>query len=122
MQPVSPATLIFLLLCGHALADFSLQTEWIATNKNRHVRLQFPAEQRAKMQVIWPYLMTAHALMHGLMVYLITERLSVSLAETAVHWITDYGKCERWYGFHADQLIHIGSKILWAGLIVYGVV
>lgn len=122
MQTVSPWTLLFLLFCGHALADFSLQTEWIATNKNRHVRLRFPPEQRAKMQVIWPYLLTSHALMHGLMVWLITERLSLSLAETCIHWITDFGKCEGWYGFHADQIIHLSSKILWVALIVYGIV
>ncbi len=113
-----PATLLFLFLCGHALGDFALQTEWMATNKDRNIRLRYPPEERAKLQVIWPYLLTSHSLHHGLIVFLITQRLSLGIAETVVHWISDYAKCERWYGFHGDQAIHILSKFLWLGLIV----
>lgn len=119
-MPLQFGTLLFLLLCGHFLADFSLQTEWIATNKNRHVRLRFPPEQRAHMQVIWPWLLTSHAAIHGLMVYLVTHKLSLSLAEVAVHWIVDFGKCEKWFDFHTDQILHIAAKVLWAALMVSG--
>ena len=115
-------SLFFLLVAGHFVADFSLQTEWVATNKNRHVRLNFPPEQRAKMQVIWPWLLSAHACTQGLMVYLITQRISLGLAETVIHWLCDFGKCEKWYGFHADQLIHIISKAVFVGLIINGLV
>ncbi len=117
-----PWALLFLLMCGHALADFSLQTEWVATNKNRHVRDQYPPEKRAGMQVIWPYLLTAHSLHHGLMVYLITQRFSLGLAETLVHWLSDFAKCESWFGFHADQFVHAAFKVIWVLLIVWQVV
>jgi hypothetical protein len=113
--------LLFLFLCGHALADFALQTEWIATNKNRHVRRALSPELRAQMQIIWPHLLTAHSLHHGLMVYLVSQKLSLGLAETAIHWLTDFGKCEKWYGFHADQILHVAAKVLWTALIVTGV-
>jgi hypothetical protein len=116
------ATVLFLLLCGHSVADFALQTEWMATNKNRHARLRFPADQRAQMQVIWPWLLTSHAFTHGLMVYLITQRLSLGLGETCVHWLSDFGKNEKWYGFHADQIIHVASKVVWVALIACNVV
>lgn len=112
-----PIRMLFLLLCGHALADFSLQNEWVATNKDRNVRLKYPHEERKKMQIIWPYLLTAHALHHGLLVALITQRVSLGVAETAVHWCSDFAKCERWYGFHTDQMVHIASKILWVALL-----
>lgn len=114
--------MFFLFLCGHALADFALQNEWIATNKNRHVRHKIAEDQRNQLQVIWPHLMTAHALHHGLMVYLISQRLSLGIAETVVHWLTDFGKCEKWYGFHMDQVLHIGAKVLWIILIAKGLV
>jgi len=122
MTPIQFATLLFLLLCGHFLADFTFQTEWIATNKNRHVRLKFPPEQRAHMQVIWPWLLSSHAITHALMVFLVTQKLSLSIAEFVVHWAVDFGKCEKWYGFHTDQLLHVGSKVLWAALIASGAV
>jgi hypothetical protein len=122
MSNLNPATIFFLLICGHALADFGLQTEWIATNKNRHVRLSLSPEQRAKMQVIWPHLLSAHSLHHGLMVFLATQKLSLGVAETVFHWITDFGKCEKWYGFHTDQAIHVVTKVIWLILLILNVV
>mgnify|MGYP002414098749 CR=1 FL=1 len=110
------AATFFLLLCGHVVADFAMQTEWVATNKNRHVRDVMSAENQVKTQVIWPHLMTAHALHHGLFVFLITGHLTLGIAETVVHWIIDFGKCEGWFGFHTDQALHILSKVAWIGV------
>jgi hypothetical protein len=122
MVSSNPAVLFFLMLCGHALADFALQTGWIATNKNRHVRLGLAPELRAKTQVIWPHLLTAHSLHHGLMVFLVTQKFSLGIAETVLHWLTDFAKCEKWIGFHTDQALHIAAKILWLSLIVLNLV
>lgn len=116
----SPIAIFFLLLCGHALADFALQNEWVATNKSRHALDKYLLEDREKMLVIWPYLLTAHALHHGLMVFLVTQRPVLGLAETIVHWASDFAKCEGWYDFHVDQFVHIGSKIAWTALIATG--
>lgn len=66
------------------------------------------------MLIIWPWLLTAHALHHGTMVFLVTQRPILGLAETIVHWCSDFAKCEKWYGFHADQLVHVASKVVWA--------
>lgn len=118
MHSLDFSTLIFLLLCGHAICDFALQTEWIATNKNRHVRKGLSPEMREKTQVIWPYLMSAHSLHHALAVYLVTQSLVLGWAEFLAHWLTDFGKCEKWFGFHADQMIHIACKFLWVFLLV----
>ncbi len=108
---------LFLLLCGHAGADFMLQTPWVAQNKNRH---STPAGYDPKLhgpkQTIWPYVLTAHALTHGAFVYLATGSVLLGALETAAHWAIDFGKCERWYGIHADQWMHIGLKLAWAGL------
>lgn len=112
--------LVFMLIAGHALGDFALQNEWIATNKNRHFRLSLSSEMQQSTQVIWPYLMSAHALIHGMIVYMITQRLSLGIAETVVHWITDFAKCEKWFGFHTDQLIHVLCKLLWVYLMFAG--
>jgi hypothetical protein len=113
----SPLELFFLLIAGHMIGDFALQTEFVATNKNRHVRDKMPAEVRSRTQVIWPHLLTAHCFHHGLLVFLVTQKLHMAIAEVITHWITDYGKCERWYGFHTDQVIHILTKALWTALI-----
>ena len=108
----------FLLLCGHAMADFALQSEWIATNKNRHARKNLDTQKLYKAQIIWPYLMSAHSLIHGLMVFLITGKLLLGVAETVVHWIIDFAKCERWFGFHTDQFLHVLCKVIWVYLII----
>ncbi len=111
-------TPLFLMLCGHAVADFMLQHPWVAQSKNRH---SAPAGYDPKLhgpkQAIWPYVLTAHALTHGAMVYLATGSTALGVAETAAHWAIDFGKCERWYGIHTDQWLHIGFKVLWALLL-----
>ena len=112
-------TAVFLMLCAHSVCDFALQTEWVATNKNRRIREKFSPEQQAKFQVIWPWLLTAHAMTHGMSIYLLTQKVSLAFAETVAHWITDFGKNETWYGFHTDQIIHVSLKFVWAYLLVY---
>lgn len=115
-------TLTFLLICGHALGDFAIQTTWVATNKNRHVRDNLSPEDRGRFQVIWPWLLTAHSLHHGLIVFLITQKIELAVAETAVHWVIDFGKTENWYGFHLDQILHVVTKFVWVALLYFQIV
>ena len=91
------------LLMGHALADFGLQSDWIAINKNRHFN---------KTPVHWAYPLTAHALINGIVVWLITGGIYLGTLETVCHWIIDFGKCESWYGIHDDQMAHILCKVV----------
>lgn len=113
---MSALQMIFLLFCGHAIMDFALQTEWLARNKNRHARKALPPEMLRNAQVIWPHLMTAHALMHAAAVFYVTQSLKLAFFELVAHWVTDFAKCERWIDFHVDQFIHFGCKLLWAYL------
>lgn len=112
--------LLFKLLCGHAIADFALQTDWIAKNKNRHmIPAGYDPKLHGPIQIIWPYVLTSHALIHGLMVYVATGSPILGVGETIAHWIIDFGKCEKWYGIHTDQGLHLVCKALW--LILAGV-
>jgi hypothetical protein len=108
---------LFQLLCGHAIADFALQTDWIAKNKNRHmIPAGYDPKLHGPMQSIWPYVLSAHALIHGSAVMLITGNPMLGMAEAVSHWAIDFGKCEKWYDIHTDQWLHIGCKVLWVWL------
>lgn len=110
------------LLIGHALADFALQTDWIANNKSRHaVPKGYNPALHGAMQTIWPYVMSAHALIHAGAVLWATGSPVLAGCEAVAHWVIDFGKCERWYGIHADQAMHFGFKVLWACLASRGV-
>ena len=110
--------LLFFLLAAHALMDYALQTETIATCKCRG------HDSPVAKSVPWYYWLTAHAVLHGAAVGLVFRWFGygwnpvsvVMVAEAAVHWVIDYGKCEKWYGIHADQALHVGCKLLWFGL------
>ena len=104
-------TEFFLLLVGHALADFALQGPAMAKGKNRHRKTDPPPG--AKYQPTWHYWLSAHALIHGGAVYLVTGSVWLGIAETIAHTVIDFGKCENWYGIHTDQAAHIGCKIIW---------
>lgn len=87
-----------------------------------------------QIKIPWWYWLTAHAFAQGAGVFgvcLLTEMLKkfpigqidigiciiLAVAEIAVHWIIDLGKCLNYYGIHVDQGLHLFSKLVWAGLI-----
>lgn len=108
--------LIFWLLVAHAVADYALQTEWMVKSKNRHA-VQ-PTASSDRPDLIWIHVLSAHAILHGAGVAIVTGQIWLGVAETVAHWIIDYGKGDRWYGFHTDQFLHIGAKLVWAILAV----
>ena len=107
---MSSPHLLFWLVIGHFVMDFPLQGSAVAAQKSPLPGLRNEALAKA---VPWPYWMTAHALMHGGTVMLITGSLLLGVLETTLHWATDLAKCCRKIGIHADQAIHIGCKIAW---------
>jgi hypothetical protein len=106
-------TLLFWLLVGHSLCDFGLQGELLVRGKNRHVKPTYiPPGQT--VQRIWPYCLSAHALMHAGAVALVTGSLTLGLLEFVLHWLIDFAKCEAWTTTHSDQALHVVCKIAWA--------
>lgn len=108
---------LFLLLAGHATADFALQSDWMAKSKSRHsISPTYDPKLHGPLQTIWPYVLSSHALIHGAFVYLILGNIWLGLAETAAHFLIDFGKCERWFGIHTDQMAHIICKFIWLAI------
>ena len=107
--------MFFALLVGHAVCDYPLQAGPMAAEKCRRSATDL---QRS---VPWYYWLSAHALIHGGAVGLITGSLFLGLLETVVHWFIDFGKCEDWYGIHVDQALHVGCKVVWCVFLFYGV-
>lgn len=99
--------LVFMLLGGHALADYPLQGDFLAKAKNR--RAPLPG-------VPWYWAMGSHALIHGLFVAVLTGSVKLGMAEVVLHVIIDDLKCTGRIGFNTDQLLHIGCKLLWAAI------
>ncbi|MDA1371873.1 MAG: DUF3307 domain-containing protein [Proteobacteria bacterium] len=108
--------ILFLLLFGHAMADFVLQPEAMGYGKNRNDKIH---DMEHSLFPVWWYWLTAHSLVHGGVVYLITNSLLLGIVETVIHWITDFSKCEGWITMHQDQAIHIGCKLAYGFLIYY---
>lgn len=99
---------LFMLLAGHALADYPLQGDFLANGKNRNTELG---------KIFWPYALPSHALIHGGTVFLITHSLPCAIAETIIHGVTDWLKCEKKISLFQDQLIHVLCKVLWAFMV-----
>ncbi|MBI1779459.1 MAG: DUF3307 domain-containing protein [Proteobacteria bacterium] len=101
--------MLFLLLAGHALADFPLQGEFLSQAKNRHTTIG---------KTYWPHALAAHSMIHGGLVALITGSVALGIAEAVAHGITDWLKCEGTLNLHQDQAIHIACKFAWLGLAI----
>lgn len=102
----------WMMLCGHALMDYALQTDWIAKGKD------WNKNPKGELGMPWYYIMASHCLMHGGMVTVLTGSVYMGVAECLIHYLVDCLKCDGRIGQHEDQFIHVGCKALWAALFV----
>lgn len=100
--------LLFNLIAGHFVADYPLQTDFIAKGKSPYAAPQF---------VPWYYVLTAHAFTHGLMVSWLTGEWLFGVLETFLHWFIDLAKCCNQTSIHTDQALHILCKVMWVSAI-----
>lgn len=90
-----------LLIGAHYVADFAMQNDYVATAKADTKRPD------------WAHALTAHSVHHGVaagvaLAILGLPWLAGALVTAATHWGIDYGKAvRRWYGYHADQAMHL---------------
>lgn len=111
---------LFALAIGHAVADFPLQGEFLATCKNRRFLIRLKDPNRPPS--MWIACMAAHCLIHAGAVWLITGSAVLAAIELVVHWILDTAKCEGKTGFNFDQTMHIVCKAIYALAGLFGVV
>jgi hypothetical protein len=105
-------TMLFMLMVGHALADFPLQGDFLSNAKNRRTHLG---------KVYWKHALPAHGLIHGGFVAIFTGVVWFGIAEAIFHAIIDYMKGEELIDHNTDQLMHIICKIGWAfGAVLLG--
>jgi hypothetical protein len=89
--------LFFMLLGGHYLADYGLQSRFMAD-----------AKERATKDAVGFFALVGHAAIHGLVAGLLSQRLSVGLIIAGTHWVIDFLKAvKRLYGITVDQGLHI---------------
>ncbi len=107
--------LLFRLIMGHAVADFALQSPAMARGKNfrRRVDPDLIPPGQTYDPAVWVMYLTAHALIHGAAVFVVTGLTGVAAAEIVAHWLIDLGKCDNIYGIRFDQLLHITMKLMW---------
>lgn len=111
----------FALVIGHAVADFALQTDFIAIAKNPHANLERFFGKDDVPPHVWIWALGAHAMIHSAAVWLVTGSVVLAAAESVLHWVIDCAKSEGLTSFSADQLLHIGCKLVYAALIAAGV-
>lgn len=96
--------LVFLLLAWHAVADYPLQGDFLASAKD-------PASKINEAKRIWPHALAAHSAIHAGGVFVITGSVVLGAVEFVLHAVTDFGKCTGWYGYHTDQALHVLTKV-----------
>lgn len=110
-------TLFFALAIGHAIADFPLQSRYLATHKNRHYKL---AAGEKYVPGLWLHCMAAHSMVHAGFVWIITGHAGLAVVEAGLHFAIDSLKCEGKFGFHQDQLLHYTCKAGYVIILYYG--
>jgi len=123
MDPVVLSLLVLLLFGGHAVADYGLQSAYVAEKK-----------VAAADNPDWFVTLAAHALIHAFVVALVLLSIlllsGISLhdaaalasglgwAEYVVHFVIDDAKGRERFSYRIDQLLHYGCKLLWACIVV----
>lgn len=96
------------LLIGHAIADYPLQSEWVARAKQPGFTFDGEA--------IWPSVLACHAGIHAGAVKLVTGSWLLAGLEFVAHAGIDYSRGRGLLSYNGDQAAHVGCKIVWAGL------
>ena len=101
--------ILLLMFAAHALADYPLQGDFLATAKNHTAPVT---------GVPWYQALLAHSAIHGGFVGVITGSVWLGVAEFVVHNIIDYSKCAKRISYNVDQALHVGFKVLWVAVLV----
>ena len=120
-DPIGALTLVLALIIGHMLGDFPLQGQFLALGKERNywLRNDTPSPPTKSM---WLYCLTAHSLIQGGIVWLISGSIILCCLEFVIHWTIDFLKSEGHLSFTSDQILHIGTKVLFVVAIYLGLV
>lgn len=110
--------MLFMLLCGHALSDFALQSDAMSKGKNRNRKPDYLPEGQ-KYTPCWPYWLSAHGLISGGLVLLITGSFFLGIVETLLHSLIDFVKCENFTSPHIDQLLHFICRLGYVAFWVF---
>lgn len=105
--------LLWFLVAAHLICDYKLQGSEMSRAKNFNTP---PAERT----IPWWVAMTAHVIIHGAAVLLITNLIWLALAEAGSHFYIDCAKNKGFISFKTDQIIHVALKVIWAALTVWG--
>lgn len=106
--------LFFWLLVGHAVADFALQSPYMAAAKSK---------VSPEGVGIWSWVLFMHGLIHGGMVAYATGYVWLGILEVIAHMLIDHAKVTGRFGsgrrsFMADQYLHIMCKLVWAFVVL----
>lgn len=104
MTPYDAIGLFLGLVALHALCDYPLQGDFLATAKNRWAGIP---------GVPWWQAMGAHAAIHGGAVGWATGIWWLGLFEAVMHALIDHAKCRGILTFNRDQALHIVLKLGW---------
>lgn len=105
--------LFWLLVMGHFVADYILQSDTLAKEKN------FKSDSPIQKIVPWYYWMVAHVAGHVFFVTYLTGSIGLGVAEFVLHIVADYEKCAGKTTLHQDQAFHIFCKFLWAAIAIH---
>lgn len=103
-------TLLIMLWAGHYLADYPLQSAYMAENK-----------AYALMTAEGTHALTAHAFIQGFVAGVISHSLTAGVIVGVTHWLIDFGKASKLlkrgksnglYGINLDQLFHFSVIFL----------
>lgn len=108
----SVATMFYLLLFCHFLADYPLQGDFLANGKN--------PDGAMGQNGVWKHALFAHAFIQSGFVLLVTGSFQCAIFELLAHAWIDYGKCKKWISYNTDQALHVACKIVYL-FIVFGV-
>lgn len=97
--------LFYWLVVVHAVTDLGLQSEWCGSHKAMRVNNVYNPS--------WVGVLAGHSILQGGGVAFVTGSIPLGLAETVVHFCTDFLSSNKYIRFRTDQIIHITSRVVW---------
>ena len=95
--------LLLMLVMGHFLGDFGLQSDRMAREK-------CPGQG---VTLGWGWWICSHAAIHGFLVGALSGNGWLGACEWLLHMLIDHSKCQKRWNLATDQALHLGCKLIW---------
>lgn len=109
---------LLILIWLYFLADYGLQTEYVALNKGNNFWAMISHCSIHALFVCLGIILYGFLISFNPMMFVVNLGITLGIYELICHYILDTLKCKKLINYNTDQICHLICKVIWFILIL----